>query len=556
MSGSEFNSLLHPKSMLSILSQLYFDRVLCDVTLIVDGQHFPAHRVVLAAGSPYFAAMFTNHHLESNQTHITLQDIDMASLESVLRFIYTSNLYISESNVQDLLVVASILQVSPVVEACCDYMKSFLEPDNCLGLHQFADAHGCSGLSENSFQFALEHFQEVTSCEEFLQISPNLLKSLIQSKDLTVQSEVDILDAVLMWLNHSPHDRLSSLPTILQYVKIPLIPSTVLQDKLFKYYTPANPAYDKFHSVINGLQYQASTSDFNPYQPRKCNTQKNIYVIGGETQPGRLTVNVVEVYDPSKDKWTALQPMGVSRRGMGVAMLNGFIYVVGGSDSRDALHMVERYNIKTNTWSRVADLNQERSSVSAAVINDHLYAVGGYDGFSMCLKNVEKYNPTSNVWTYVAEMNVSRSMSAVGVVDGLLYIIGGYDGGSDLSSCEVYNPMQDKWTMIANMSSRRCMSGVGVLDGKLYVMGGCDCARSLSSVEVYDSSSNTWSFVGEMKCARSGVGVAVAGEVLYALGGYTGSAYYSSVEAYDSERDEWSIITNMTSDRRRFGCCS
>lgn len=34
--------------------------MLCDVMLKVEGQEFPVHRIVLAACSDYFCAMFTN----------------------------------------------------------------------------------------------------------------------------------------------------------------------------------------------------------------------------------------------------------------------------------------------------------------------------------------------------------------------------------------------------------------------------------------------------------------------------------------------------------------
>lgn len=49
----------HAKSILTTMNQLRKNNTLCDVTLCVEKQEFPAHRIVLAACSDYFCAMFT-----------------------------------------------------------------------------------------------------------------------------------------------------------------------------------------------------------------------------------------------------------------------------------------------------------------------------------------------------------------------------------------------------------------------------------------------------------------------------------------------------------------
>ena len=50
----------HAKSILTTMNNLRKSNTLCDVMLKVEGQDFPAHRIVLAACSDYFCAMFTN----------------------------------------------------------------------------------------------------------------------------------------------------------------------------------------------------------------------------------------------------------------------------------------------------------------------------------------------------------------------------------------------------------------------------------------------------------------------------------------------------------------
>lgn len=50
-----------------------------------------------------------------------------------------------------------------------------------------------------------------------------------------------------------------------------------------------------------------------------------------------------------------------------------------------------------------------RSRVGVAVVNGLLYAIGGYDGQSR-LSTVEVYNPESDSWTRVSSMNSQRRL--------------------------------------------------------------------------------------------------------------------------------------------------
>ena len=53
------NDSVHSQQLISRMNKLRKAEHLCDVTLKVDQTLFPAHRLVLAAVSDYFAAMFT-----------------------------------------------------------------------------------------------------------------------------------------------------------------------------------------------------------------------------------------------------------------------------------------------------------------------------------------------------------------------------------------------------------------------------------------------------------------------------------------------------------------
>lgn len=41
---------------------------------------------------------------------------------------------------------ACLLQLSQVIQVCCNFLMKQLHPSNCLGIRSFADAQGCVDL--------------------------------------------------------------------------------------------------------------------------------------------------------------------------------------------------------------------------------------------------------------------------------------------------------------------------------------------------------------------------------------------------------------------------
>ena len=60
-----------------------------DVTFVLDGEEFPAHRAVLAARSPVFKAQLLGSMADASMPSITLHDIAPATFKVMLRFMYT-----------------------------------------------------------------------------------------------------------------------------------------------------------------------------------------------------------------------------------------------------------------------------------------------------------------------------------------------------------------------------------------------------------------------------------------------------------------------------------
>lgn len=209
-----------------------------------------------------------------------------------------------------------------------------------------------------------------------------------------------------------------------------------------------------------------------------------IYAVGGFD--GSTGLSSAEILDLSVATPTTLQPMGA-----------GYLDTDTSRRKRE--------------WRPIANMSTRRSSVGVGVLGGLIYAVGGYDGNSrQCLCSVEVYVPEQDVWKRVADMSARRSGAAVGVLNGLLYSVGGHDGPLVRKSVECYNPERDEWTVVNEMNFCRRNAGVVTHNGVLYVIGGDDGSSNLQSVEAYNPKTDVWTVLpAVMSLGRSYTGVCV-----------------------------------------------
>jgi N-acetylneuraminic acid mutarotase len=244
-----------------------------------------------------------------------------------------------------------------------------------------------------------------------------------------------------------------------------------------------------------------------------------LYAVGGV---GAVEYATVEAYDPVSDSWTTKAPMPASRQTLAVGVVNGILYAVGGF-SGTWLATVEAYDPVSNSWTPKAPMPTARGSLGVAVVNGILYAIGGSNA-SGALTTVEAYDPVTNTWTTKSPMPTARFRLGVGVVNGIVYAVRGNPG---FYTVEAYDPATDSWTPRANAPTFRQEFGAGVVNGILYAVGGFNN----STVEAYDPMTDNWSPRAALSAPRSSAGVGIVNGVLYAVGGYD-TAAVARVEAY------------------------
>ncbi|KAL1227789.1 Kelch-like protein [Trichinella spiralis] len=92
------------------LEEFYRRGLMCDVCLITGHKRIQAHRVVLAAASDYFHALFTTNMKESLSDEVHIGSIDPDILEAIITYCYSGVIEVNEMNVENLFQGASMLQ--------------------------------------------------------------------------------------------------------------------------------------------------------------------------------------------------------------------------------------------------------------------------------------------------------------------------------------------------------------------------------------------------------------------------------------------------------------
>ncbi|XP_066125435.1 actin-binding protein IPP isoform X2 [Saccopteryx bilineata] len=449
---SPFSTDKHAQFILTQINKMRNGQHFCDVQLQVGKETFKVHRLVLAASSPYFAALFTAGMKESSKDVVQILGIEAEIFRILLDFIYTGIVNIAVNNVQELIVAADMLQLTEVVNLCCEFLKGQIDPLNCIGIFQFSEQIACHDLLEFTENYIHVHFLEVQSGEEFLALTKDQLIKILRSEELSIEDEYQVFLAAMQWLLKDLGKRKKYVVEVLDPVRFPLLPPQRL------------------------LKYIEGVSDFN-------------LRVALQT----LLKEYCEVCRSPKDNkfCSFLQTSKVRPR----KKARKYLYAVGGytrlqggrwSDSR-ALSCVERFDTFSQYWTTVSSLHQARCGLGVAVLGGMVYAIGGGWVGAEIGTTIERFDPDENKWEIVGNMAMSRYYFGCCEMQGLIYVIGGIsDEGIELCSFEVYDPLSKRWSPLPPMGTRRAYLGVAALNDCIYSIGGWNETQdALHTVEKY-----------------------------------------------------------------------
>lgn len=188
------------------IGKLYLSDEYSDVVLVVDGQRFAAHRVILAARSEYFRALLYGGMKESSQDEVELKDTSLPAFQQLLRYIYTGAMTLAslkEDIILDILGLAHQYGFQDLEGAISDYLKAVLSIRTVCLIYDTASLFQLSNLTSAAMVFMDRHALEVLHHESFLSLSESSIREII-SRDSFCAAEVEIFRAVAAWAKANP----------------------------------------------------------------------------------------------------------------------------------------------------------------------------------------------------------------------------------------------------------------------------------------------------------------------------------------------------------------
>jgi len=277
--------------------------------------------------------------------------------------------------------------------------------------------------------------------------------------------------------------------------------------------------------------------------------------------------------------WFYKRELPSPRYGFGTAVVNGKIYVIGGTDSMNYLSEVLEYDPLLDSWTRKADMPTARCDIAVTAWDGKVYAIGGQTYAATC-KNNEVYDPLNDTWNILAPLHQENYAIVAQAVNGKIYTLGGeYKRGYINGGVFEYDIATDDWwdtafyydyydTLVLDsivwidtnivfeksvMPQYRYAFCSALYNNDIYVFSGHPLSSSSSAqVDIYNTVSNSWSTAAPMIGPADFAATATGSGFIYVLGGY-GEEYLRRVRKYDPVTNTWFIRGDMQDYRSAFG---
>ncbi|KAM6977268.1 kelch-like protein 40b [Aplochiton taeniatus] len=537
---------------------------LVDCVLKIKDKEFPCHRLVLCACSSYFRALFLSDLDESKKKEIVLEDVEPGVMGLVLKYLYTSNINVTEHNVQDIFSLANMFQIPSIFTVCVSFLQKRLSLSNCLAIFRLGLMLDCPRLAVSARNYACERFQLIVRDQDFLQLGASELAAILTSDTLNVETEEAVFEALMKWVMLDRENRTKELPGLLDCIRLRLVPQEYLTTTVEKNeLICSDPEIEQKLQMVRDAHAGKLPEVKKTKSKKEKKSEEEEEEEGGEANkegkkeddeeeeeaqlPGFLNDNLrfgmflrslmfmvsdtgAVAYDPTgNDCYVASLSTQVPKNHASLVTKENQIFVAGGlffnelnkEDPLSAYFL--QYDPVSADWIGMPPIPSPRFLFGLAEVENSIFVVGGKElkEDDRTLDSVLMYNRLTFQWGESEPLPYPVYGHATVSHNGNIYVIGGKgDSKKCLKRMCSFVSGTFEWLDLAPMKLARSLFGATQHKDKIYVAAGVTDTGLTDTIEVYDIASDTWSDFVEFPQGRSSLSLASVGGTLYAVGGF------------------------------------
>lgn len=195
-----------------------------DVHFIVEGQRFPAHRFIVGLHSPVLRMLTVDKNantkingddeisgpvfIDCGQAEIEMKGMSSKSFDTLLTYLYTGSMNLTEFNVFQMVEICQFLQIEDklLIETCEKFLTKLIEDvslndvNSLLKVWCLAEQYEWSGLKQSVLKLIDRRLETFLSHDLFSFLGYEEIKSILSRPTLCVRSEKLIFDSLVDWL--------------------------------------------------------------------------------------------------------------------------------------------------------------------------------------------------------------------------------------------------------------------------------------------------------------------------------------------------------------------
>ncbi|XP_041360475.1 kelch-like protein 5 [Gigantopelta aegis] len=391
----------------------------CDIQIVCNDGKTTGSRIVLAAMSPYFRAMFTSDMLESQTGIVNLPTMSLSVFQDIIKMSLCGISLVNEKNCVKVLDSAEMMQLHHIKQLCNIYLKEHLvlTTRNCLHWWRLSKLYNFLNVSNRAFCYLISNIPDFVKTGKIVQLLKPELLEIISSKDLKCKEDT-VLRCAMKWIEHNNPDP-NDVKEIFENVQLHFVdPKFLIDDVVFSDIVCKNKSVQAMVQEVLHVRLYSRVTDRSRVSP-----DMSVFVLH------RNNKSLLSRFTPD-GKWEDAPPAPLDPGSWySAASLDEKIYITGGNIRKKCTLI---YNTNRKLWTIGPNLIDDRGWHCAATVDSKVYAIGGRYS-----NTIEMLAHNSRHWQVTGDLGLKRLYTCSVTVDENILIMGGRNdwGSSDVIQC-------------------------------------------------------------------------------------------------------------------------